>query len=63
MTHSSQQNQFEERRKQMGTNILAIVCALIAAAAGAYVIWTEVGPEKKVDDKKPEKKDTSDEIK
>ena len=47
----------------MGTNIIAVICGLIAALAGGYVIWIEVGPEKKDDQKNPGNKDKSDEAK
>ena len=41
----------------MGTNIVAIICALVALFAGVYVNWIEVGPGKKDDDKDSANKD------
>ena len=35
----------------MASNILAVFCALIALVVGGFVIWAEIGPDKKNDDK------------
>lgn len=38
----------------MATNILAVFCAMIALVVGGFVIWAEIGPDKKNDDKEKE---------
>ena len=43
----------------MATNILAAFCALIALVAGGFVMWEEIGPDKKNDKKETEDKNDS----
>lgn len=40
----------------MASNILAVFCALVAILAGIFVVWAEIGPDKKKDKKETEDK-------